>query len=84
MASRNSAAIGSDEKLLLLILGIIVGLLLILGLLFSVANGVASGLTGILAELGIPAESLEPVYRLVRWGIIGIFLYVLFRLFASR
>lgn len=74
MASRNQAAIGSDEKLILLVGGLIVGVLLLLGLVFGIANGVASGFAGFLHDAGLPRDMAVDVYRTVRWAVVGLLL----------
>lgn len=76
MASRNQAAISSDEKLLLLVVGIIISTLLFLGIIFGVASGVASGIAGFLHKAGLPEGMAMDVYRVIRWGVIGLLLFI--------
>ncbi|MFD1598936.1 hypothetical protein [Halobellus rarus] len=82
MASRNQAAISSDEKLLLLVVGLIIGSLLVLGLVFQVANGVASGIAGFLYDIGIPREIAMNTYKTVKWGLVGLLLIALVKVMS--
>lgn len=75
MASRSQTAIGSDEKILLLILGLIIGAMVILGLIFAVANGIAGGTAGFLHELGLPRDMALDLYKAIRWTVVGVALF---------
>lgn len=77
MASSNQTAIGSDEKLLLLVGGVIIGALLVLGLVFGVANGVASGIAGFFHDAGLPQDMAVDVFLVVKWGVVGLLLLAL-------
>ena len=83
MASRNQSAIGPDEKLLLLALGVLVVGMIVLGLIFGVANGVASGVAGFLHSAGLPLEMARDLYKALRWGTVGL-LFVAVATIASR
>ncbi|MCU4800187.1 hypothetical protein OB920_07375 [Halobacteria archaeon HArc-gm2] len=72
MASRNQSAIGPDEKLLLLILGVLVAGMILLGMVFGVANGIASGISGFLLEAGLPAEMSRDLGKVVHWVVVGL------------
>lgn len=80
MVSRDQ---GSDETFLLKVLLAAVAVAAIVGVVFAVANGVASGFAGLLVDIGVPKESALNVYKIVRWGVVGLLIVVIGRIGAS-
>lgn len=74
---------GPDETFLVKALLAVVAGAAIVGMIFAVANGVASGFAGLLVDVGVPKESALNVYEMVRWGVVGLLFIILARVGVS-
>lgn len=70
---------GPDETFLLKVLLAVVAVAAVLGIVFAVANGVATGFAGLLVDLGVPKESALNAYKMVKWGVVGLLFVIIAR-----